>query len=609
MTSSHTPRLPVQAPEGIKSPVAVATIEEIDLEGLQVINGYQLNVNDRVLVKNQTDLSTNGIYSVQQRAWVRAKDWKVSQQVANGVIILDNNTGQLWRGVFAGVLNIGVTDVSFTDVTSSGRTITYVQETLPVGPVQDGAKWYKPSEATTYIYFVDEDGGQWVEDSVQSAEGTLRSELAATDSDVLVGGKEAGKVAKSTTLVTPAEWGILTDGSDETAKWQSLITFCATNRLGVGAFQGETLITSQLTLPSGFGGIHGDSQLHMVFKKGFNGELFSLNAQGLVLENFWIQGDGANFTGGGVYVVSDNIDIDHIRIEDTVDSPVICKANDSTFLNITNSHLAATDNVNTPAIRGDGVDISTGPTVRKFDKISGAQYLLDASGMNEYTLCNSLFSEITFDANSSKGKHFGNRITAASNDVTVLGADHVFSGNIISMGASNDFIINGTNNTFDESNRYSKGTNSKATPILDASYGGPITHSVTTKLTDVSSNLVLKGSTSDWVKGNSSVTAYYTLHDQKCYYTFQIIRGSSATNPVGTFSVTLPFKALVGSQGSVLIKSSTGTYYTGTLQVFGGGNSATLWINTATESINDSSIAFGTNATIQGTIDYLVAAS
>lgn len=166
MTSSHTPRLPVQAPEGIKSPVAVATIEEIDLEGLQVINGYQLNVNDRVLVKNQNDLSKNGIYSAQQRAWVRTKDWKVSQQVANGVLILDNNTGQLWRGIFAGVLDIGVTDVSFTDIISSGRAITYVREKLPVGPVQNGAKWYKPSEATTYVYYEDSDSGQWVEESV-----------------------------------------------------------------------------------------------------------------------------------------------------------------------------------------------------------------------------------------------------------------------------------------------------------------------------------------------------------------------------------------------------------------------------------------------------------
>lgn len=433
--------------------------------------------------------------------------------------------------------------------------------------------------------------------------------LATSDSTVLVGGKEAGALAKSVSLVTPQSFGLLLDGSDETDKWNELITYCAANKLGIGAFVGETLITSQLLCPAGFGGIFGDSQLNMVFKKGFNGELFSLNAQGMILHNFWIKGDGVNFTGGGIRVVSDNIDITHVRIEDTQDSPIICNANDSTFLNVERCHLAARDNVNTPSIRGDGTDISAGPTVRYFNRISGSFYVLDASGMNEFTLSNSLFSKLGFDANSSKGKFQGNRITAASNDIAVEGANHVFVGNIIAMGASNNLTINGVGTTFDDSNIYSKGTNTKATPIFNASYGDPVTHSITTKLVDVSSNLVIKGTTADWTKGNSSVAAYYRLQDQSCYYTFQIIRGSTSVNALGTWSITLPFKALVGSQGSVLIKSSTGTYYTGTLQVFGGGNSATLWINATTAAINDTTIAFGTNGTIHGTLEFLVSAS
>lgn len=207
MTSSHTPRLPVQAPEGIKSPVAVATIEEINLEGLQVINGYQLNVNDRVLVKDQSDLSTNGIYSVQQRAWVRAKDWKVSQQVANGVLILDNNTGQLWRGVFAGVLNIGITDVSFIDASFTANS--------------------------------------------------LRAQLAATDSDVLVGGVKASEVAsKINTFFTVEQFGAVGDGvTDDTAAFQTVLDLGYVAKMS----QGKTYtITQELQWKRG-GGFISDS--------------------------------------------------------------------------------------------------------------------------------------------------------------------------------------------------------------------------------------------------------------------------------------------------------------------------------------------------------------
>lgn len=171
MTSSHTPRLPIQAPEGIKSPVAVATIESIALSGLQVINGYSLNVNDRVLVKDQLDAKDNGIYTVQSGSWTRSKDWKTGSQVANGVIILDNNTGFLWRVVFAGVFKIGFTEVDFTLVVSDGDGGSdYVQEIVPEGNIRQGAKWYKPSIATSFIWYQDGDSGQWIQESVSSRE-------------------------------------------------------------------------------------------------------------------------------------------------------------------------------------------------------------------------------------------------------------------------------------------------------------------------------------------------------------------------------------------------------------------------------------------------------
>lgn len=210
MTSSHTPRLPIQAPEGIKSPVATATIADTDLQGLQTINGYQLNVNDRVLVMNQVEPAQNGIYSAQQGSWTRTQDWKVGFQIANGVLVLDINTGVLWRASFAGVFKVDATPVTFTAVVSGAGSLKFIQEDIPINNVENGDEWYKSSEATTYIYYVDEDGGQWVEQPVQSAEGTLRDELADTESAVIISGTEAKNL--TTGISSAIKFGAVYDG-------------------------------------------------------------------------------------------------------------------------------------------------------------------------------------------------------------------------------------------------------------------------------------------------------------------------------------------------------------------------------------------------------------
>lgn len=55
-------------------PVRVATTANITLSGTQTIDGVSLSVDDRVLVKDQTDQKTNGIYVVSSSTWSRATD-------------------------------------------------------------------------------------------------------------------------------------------------------------------------------------------------------------------------------------------------------------------------------------------------------------------------------------------------------------------------------------------------------------------------------------------------------------------------------------------------------------------------------------------------------
>lgn len=82
------------------------------------------------------------------------------------------------------------------DAVNSAAGANYVGEEPPAEFLVQGVRWYKPSESTTYVYYCDGDSCQWVQEPVQSAEGTLRQELASVDSSVSVGGVEAGEIGK-----------------------------------------------------------------------------------------------------------------------------------------------------------------------------------------------------------------------------------------------------------------------------------------------------------------------------------------------------------------------------------------------------------------------------
>ena len=84
MASKQTSRLGKAPEEGVKAPVVVSTIAEITLEGLPLISGVQLVEGDRVLVKDQVDKTTNGIYCAFIGSWNRATDWNKSNDVING---------------------------------------------------------------------------------------------------------------------------------------------------------------------------------------------------------------------------------------------------------------------------------------------------------------------------------------------------------------------------------------------------------------------------------------------------------------------------------------------------------------------------------------------
>lgn len=72
---------------GEREPVRVATTANIGLSGLQTIDGIALVAGERVLVKDQTDQSNNGIYETSSGVWYRAGDARQSRTMNKGTSV------------------------------------------------------------------------------------------------------------------------------------------------------------------------------------------------------------------------------------------------------------------------------------------------------------------------------------------------------------------------------------------------------------------------------------------------------------------------------------------------------------------------------------------
>ena len=75
-----------------KASVVVATTANITLSATQTIDGIAVIAGDRVLVKNQTTSSQNGIYVVAAAAWTRAVDMSVWSEVPGAYVFIEKGT-------------------------------------------------------------------------------------------------------------------------------------------------------------------------------------------------------------------------------------------------------------------------------------------------------------------------------------------------------------------------------------------------------------------------------------------------------------------------------------------------------------------------------------
>lgn len=103
-----------------KSSVLVATTGDTTLSGLTTIDGVTLTANNRVLVKNQTTATENGIYVAGTGAWTRSSDFDDSPdgEVSEGALIPvlsgSTNINSTWILITKDPITLGTTELEFT---------------------------------------------------------------------------------------------------------------------------------------------------------------------------------------------------------------------------------------------------------------------------------------------------------------------------------------------------------------------------------------------------------------------------------------------------------------------------------------------------------------
>ena len=109
-----------------KTACKVATTAAITLSGQQTIDGVSVVGGDRVLVKNQSTASQNGIYTVSINAWTRAPDMDIAAEVAGSFVPITYGTtqgGKIYYTTFnASTGTLGTTAIPWSSLTEGSIT-------------------------------------------------------------------------------------------------------------------------------------------------------------------------------------------------------------------------------------------------------------------------------------------------------------------------------------------------------------------------------------------------------------------------------------------------------------------------------------------------------
>ena len=110
-----------------KKSVKVATTANITLSGVQTIDGISVVVGDRILVKDQTTASQNGIYIVNASTWTRSVAADGANEIDSAVVGVDQGTtngGRFFTNTFKTTDTVGTTAMPWYEVATTSSTVS-----------------------------------------------------------------------------------------------------------------------------------------------------------------------------------------------------------------------------------------------------------------------------------------------------------------------------------------------------------------------------------------------------------------------------------------------------------------------------------------------------
>lgn len=200
-----------------KDSVIAATVTNITLSGTQIVDDVSLVAGNRVLVKNQTTASQNGIYVVSASAWTRAVDFNTSEKVTSGAFtFVEEGTANADSGFVLttdGLVTLGTTPLTFVQFSGAG------QITAGIGLSKIG---------NTLNVNVAIDGGIEIVSNDLQLKSTLGGNGLSYSAGVLTVGGTANRITTTATTVDIAstyvgQTSITTLGTIATGTWQGSI--------------------------------------------------------------------------------------------------------------------------------------------------------------------------------------------------------------------------------------------------------------------------------------------------------------------------------------------------------------------------------------------------
>lgn len=106
-----------------KGSVVAATTASITLSGLQTIDGVSITANMRVLVKNQSNATENGIWVASASAWTRADDMSTGDEFPGAFTFVEQGTTYADTGWVqtADNVTVGTTPITWVQFSSAGQ--------------------------------------------------------------------------------------------------------------------------------------------------------------------------------------------------------------------------------------------------------------------------------------------------------------------------------------------------------------------------------------------------------------------------------------------------------------------------------------------------------